>query len=51
MTLDAFLIAAVGVGVGGLLIREAWSFLLWKRSLDRLERKEWARVVKTLRNK
>ena len=47
--MDAIWIVAVSLGVGTLLGREAWCFLRWKRSLGRLERNEWSRMVKALR--
>lgn len=48
---DIILVAGIGSAVAGILFREVWSFFRWKRSLGRMERDEWSRVVRLLREK
>jgi hypothetical protein len=40
--LSALLVAAIG--------REVYGFVRWKRQRDRMERQEWARVIRLLRD-
>lgn len=48
---EAFFLGAVGVVISGLMVREGWCFLQWRRSLGRMDRTEWSRVVKDLRER
>lgn len=47
---EAVLLGGIAVIVSGLMVREGWCFFRRKWSLDRLERTEWTRVVRTLRD-
>ena len=51
MTGEAVLLGGISVVITGLLLREVWCFLKWKRSLGRMDRQEWTRLVQILRNK
>jgi hypothetical protein len=51
MTGEAVLITGIGVLVGGLMLREAWCFLTWKQSLGCVDRHEWHRLLRILRDK
>ena len=48
---EAVLFGSVAVAVSGLMAREAWCFFCWKRSLGRMDRTEWTRVVRALRER
>ena len=48
---EAVLFGGVAVVVSGFMIREAWCFFQWKRSLGRMDRTEWTRVVRSLRER
>lgn len=44
------LLSFAGV-VATLMIREAWSYLRWKRNLDQIDRGEWLRTIRALRDR
>ena len=46
---EAVILGSVAAVVSGLMVREAWCFFCWKRSLGRMDRTEWTRVVRALR--
>ena len=48
---EAMLIGGIGLVVSGFMVREAWCFFQWKRSLGRMDRTEWTRVVRDLRDR
>ena len=48
---EALLLGGVAVVVSGLMLREAWCFVQWKRSMGRRDRTEWTRVVRALRER
>ena len=47
---EAVLLGGLAVVVTGLMVREGWCFFRQKLSLGRMERTEWTRVVRTLRD-
>ena len=47
---EAVLLGSVAIAISGLMVREAWCFFCWKRSLGRMDRTEWTRVVRALRD-
>jgi hypothetical protein len=51
MTGEAFLITGIGVLIAGLVLREVWCFLSWRRSVGGMERHEWTRLLRSLREK
>jgi hypothetical protein len=48
---EALMMAGVAAVISGLMVREAWCFFCWKRSLGRMDRTEWTRVVRGLRER
>jgi hypothetical protein len=48
---EAILFGGVAVVVSGLMLRELWCVYQCKRSLGRLDRTEWTRVVRALRER
>ncbi|MDZ4800928.1 MAG: hypothetical protein SGI92_22445 [Bryobacteraceae bacterium] len=44
------LLGLAGV-VATLMIREVWSYLRWKRNLDQIDRGEWTRTIRALRDR
>ena len=48
---EAVVFGSVAAVISGLMVREDWCFFCWKRSLGRMDRTEWTRVVRTLRER
>jgi hypothetical protein len=48
---EAIVLGGVAAFISVLMLREVWFFYQWKRSLGRLDRTEWTRVVRALRQR
>lgn len=49
--MEAIALFGLAAVVSTLLIREVWSYLRWKRNLDQIDRGEWTRTIRALRDR